>query len=129
MPVKRNYRGRKFGSITLLAPVPRKPGYWTGTCSCGNAVEKRIDNLNRPGNHSCGECYLATLATNATLEERVRRLELILAKLDTDATKESPLPERVRSLLAAFTSEGRAETAAPMLRPKHSLFSNVTHIP
>lgn len=57
MPVKQNHSGRIYGRITLSAPVPGKPGYWQGTCSCGNPVEKRIDNLKRPGVHSCGKCY------------------------------------------------------------------------
>src|SRR5256885_1217101 len=54
VPAQRNHANERFGRITLESPVPGKPGHWRGRCECGNAVEKRLDNLKRPGDHSCG---------------------------------------------------------------------------
>lgn len=81
MPVKRNYAGRTFGRITLDAPSDTRPGYWKGRCSCGNPVEKRIDNLKRPGDHSCGKCPIPTHPHAPDLELRVRALEQLLTRL------------------------------------------------
>ena len=81
MPIKQNHAGRTFGQITLHEPSPTKPGYWKGTCSCGNPVEKRLDNLKRPGNHTCGKCYQSVQVTDGTLEARVRRLEQVMSQL------------------------------------------------
>ncbi len=81
MPPRRNYAGRTFGQITLDAPSATRPGYWKGRCRCGNPVEKRIDNLTRSGNHTCGKCYLASPPTELGLEDRVRRLEEVVARL------------------------------------------------
>jgi hypothetical protein len=99
MPVKQSYAGRTFGQITLDAPVENRPGYWKGRCSCGNPVEKRIDNLKRPGNHTCGRCTPSprppepeTAVRLATLETEVAALreELAVWKAHGPAI---PLPE------------------------------------
>ena len=82
MPAKQNYANRTFGQITLDAPSDSRAGYWKGRCRCGNPVEKRIDNLTRPGNHTCGMCYLAPPA-EPNLEFRVCRLEETVAALST----------------------------------------------
>ncbi len=110
MPVATNHAGRTFGSITLSEPVIGKSGYWKGRCRCGNIVVKRLDNLTRPGNHTCGKCYLATPPTESDLEERVRRLEDLVARL-------SP---RV---------EGEVREARPGTdpSPEASRYSNVSH--
>ncbi len=81
MPVKQDYARSTFGQITLVARSEKRPGFWKGRCRCGNVVEKRIDNLTRPGNHTCGKCYLATPTTISDLEERVRQLEELVARL------------------------------------------------
>jgi hypothetical protein len=81
MPVKQDYARRTFGQITLVARSETRSSFWKGRCRCGNDVEKRIDNLTRPGNHTCGKCYLATQPTKPGLEERVRRLEELVARL------------------------------------------------
>lgn len=128
MPPKQNHRGRIFGGITLTTPVPGKTGYWRGICSCGNAVEKRIDNLNRPGRHTCGRCYPTNPATDPTLEERVRRLEDALAKLTANASTETrPLPEKLHNMLAQYSSDESGEAREAIPSPKYSLYSNVTH--
>jgi hypothetical protein len=56
MPMPTDYAGRKFDRITLEAPVPGRPGYWTGRCDCGTPVVYRVDNLKRPGLHTCDHC-------------------------------------------------------------------------
>lgn len=76
MPVATNYSGRTFGRITLSEPVLGKAGYWKGTCACGNPVEKRIDNLKRPGLHSCGNCPCTLKGPDH--ETRICRLESLL---------------------------------------------------
>lgn len=110
MPVKQDYARRTFGQITLVARSETRPGFWKGRCRCGNVVEKRIDNLTRPGNHTCGECYLATPPSESDLEERVRRLEELVARLSPHV-------------------EGEVRKARPgtELEPPASRFSNVTH--
>jgi hypothetical protein len=108
MPVKHSYAGRTFGQITLSNPVPGKTGYWTGTCSCGNAVEKRIDNLKRPGNHSCGKCYLPNHATGKLLEDRVRRLEAIIFS-GSFLPVPAAVADRRPSLTPSVMSEVRGE--------------------
>ncbi len=90
MSVKQDHAGKRFGQIVLDAPVPGRPGYWKGTCGCGNQqVVKRLDNLKRPGRHSCGTCrqqqsFTATdtPAALATLVAEVASLreELALVK-------------------------------------------------
>lgn len=108
MPVKQNHARRTFGQITLDAPSPSRPGYWIGQCRCGNPVEKRIDNLTRPGNHTCGKCYLSTQIIEPSLEDRVRRLEEIVAGL-------SPRVE----------GKVRAAHSNPAAGPQPSRFSGV----
>ncbi len=108
MPVATNYSGRTFGRITLSAPVPGKSGYWKGTCSCGNPVEKRLDNLKRPGDHSCGKCLAPAHTTDANLGERVRRLELIHCTLNHRiiADAELTLSEERREEIRYEVSQG-----------------------
>jgi hypothetical protein len=89
MPVATNYAGRTFSRITLAEPVPGKAGYWKGTCSCGTPVEKRIDNLKRPGEHSCGKCPPQIPTTSAALEQRVRVLEQIIGLVNL---RPEPMP-------------------------------------
>lgn len=108
MPMKQDYARRTFGQITLLARSDTRPGFWKGRCRCGNLVEKRIDNLTRPGNHTCGKCYLAAPTTELDLEERVRRLEELVARL-------SPQVE----------GEVRGTTLNTVPSPPASRFSNV----
>lgn len=116
MPVMPNHAGRTFGRITLSAPVPGKSGYWKGTCSCGNPVEKRIDNLKRPGDHSCGRCYPTTLGPDAVLEERVRRLEVIVSRLNLDLIPPThPDANDHRTLTDPITSWARPAATTPDL--------------
>lgn len=110
MPVKQDYARRTFGQITLLARSDTRPGFWKGQCRCGNLVEKRIDNLTRPGNHTCGKCYLAVPPTELGLEDRVRRLEEVVARL-------SPQVE----------GEAREPRPNPVPEPRSSQFSRVTY--
>lgn len=56
MATRNDYAQQRFSRIVLESPVPDKPGYWQGHCDCGNTVQKRPDNLKRPGDHSCGRC-------------------------------------------------------------------------
>ena len=108
MPVKQDYARRSFGQITLVARSDTRPGFWKGRCRCGNLVEKRIDNLTRPGNHTCGKCYQATPTTESDLEERVRRLEELVARLSPQ-----------------FEGEVRKARSVTDLEPPASRFSNV----
>lgn len=108
MPVKQDYARRTFGQITLVARSATRPGFWKGRCRCGNLVEKRIDNLTRPGNHTCGKCYLAAPTTEPDLEERVRRLEELVARLAPQVQ-----------------GEVRAAPPGTAPSPPTSLFSNV----
>jgi|SRR5579864_7090124 len=78
MPVKRNYSGRTFGQITLDAPAENRPGYWKGRCICGNEVQKRIDNLKRPGNHTCGRCKPVPRIVEPETAARIAALEAAL---------------------------------------------------
>ena len=107
---KQDYARRTFGQITLVARSDARPGFWKGRCRCGNAVEKRIDNLTRPGNHTCGKCYLAAPPPGPDLEERVRRLEELVARL-------SPQVE----------GEARKTPPGTTHPPPDGRFSNVTH--
>jgi hypothetical protein len=114
MPVKQDYARRTFGQITLVARSDTRPGFWKGQCRCGNIVEKRIDNLTRPGNHTCGKCYLATPYTEPDLEERIRRLEELVARLSPQVegevrkaqpgTDPSPLASRFSNI--SYDAEG-----------------------
>ncbi len=114
MPVATNHAGRTFGRITLSAPVPGKSGYWQGTCSCGNPVQKRLDNLKRPGDPSCGRCLAPAPATNFHLEERVRRLEELVARLSPQVEGEvrkarpgtDPSPPASRFSNVSYDAEG-----------------------
>ena len=110
MPVKQDYARRTYGQITFLARSDTRPGFWKGRCRCGNVIEKRIDNLTRPGNHTCGKCNLATPPTEPDLEERVRRLEELVARISTQV-------------------EGGVKESSPWtaLTSPASRFSNVTH--
>jgi len=65
-----------FGRITLIDRIPGRPGYWKGRCSCGTPVEKRIDNLKRPGEHSCGMCRINVRQGYTQLAERLATLEI-----------------------------------------------------
>src|SRR5581483_11970158 len=95
MTVATNHSGRTFGRITLSQPVPGKTGYWKGTCSCGRPVEKRLDNLKRPGDHSCGKCLAPAPIADTNLEERVRRLEQIIAAINPVLhPRPTPIPEQ-----------------------------------
>jgi hypothetical protein len=125
MPVMQNYAGRTFGRITLFELVPGKSGYWKGTCSCGNPVEKRIDNLKRPGDHSCGKCLPPVPTADANLEERVRRLEQIVAS-GQPGLLTRPVTESEPSLISSVASEV-SEAPTPELQPQTSQFSSVTH--
>ncbi len=120
MPVMQNHSGRTFGRITLSEPIPGKTGYWKGKCSCGHPVQKRLDNLKRPGDHSCGKCVHPT--TDTSLEERVRRLEQILASINPDLLP-GPTPERKGFLIPSVVSEVREVPP----EPRTSQFSGVTY--
>jgi len=119
MPVMQNHAGRTFGRITLIAPVPGKTGYWKGTCSCGNPVQKRLDNLKRPGVHSCGKCLAPAPAANFNLEERVHRLEQVIA-LYGPHLETIPTPSSDQPLKSSVISE------VPVTEPWNSRFSRVT---
>lgn len=114
MPVKQDYARRTFGQITLVARSATRPGFWKGRCRCGNLVEKRIDNLTRPGNHTCGRCYLAAPTTEPDLEERVRRLEELVARLSPQVEGEvraappgtAPSPPASRFSNVGYDAEG-----------------------
>lgn len=75
MDNRTNLAGQNFGSITLASPVPGRPGYWNGTCYCGNTVVKRIDNLKRPGDHSCGRCRQPSAITPAEVLAQLKKVE------------------------------------------------------
>jgi len=79
MAARNDYSGITLGRITLSAQVAGKPGYWQGTCSCGNTVEKRLDNLKRPGNHSCGRCRQPSAITPAEVLAQLKKVERELA--------------------------------------------------
>lgn len=97
---KSNYASQRFGKITLQAPIPGRPGYWQGQCDCGNAVAKRIDNLKRPGEHSCGQCILpSSVPANTTttdrlkaLEEQTSHLHQVLAELNVRGAIPADIP-------------------------------------
>jgi hypothetical protein len=143
MPATQNHAGRTFGRITLAAPVPGKSGYWKGTCSCGNPVEKRLDNLKRPGDHSCGKCLAPAPTADTHLEERVRRLEQVIAAINPDllprptpTAMPSPSPSLTSSvasevrrpdqpLIPSVASEVSEPDSAP--EPRTSQFSRVTY--
>lgn len=75
MPVGIDYSGATFGRITLHERVPGKPGYWRGVCACGNPVIKRLDNLKKPGFHSCGKCPRPAPPTPADVQALQRRVD------------------------------------------------------
>lgn len=117
MPPNRSYSGQQFGRITLESPIPGRPGYWRGHCDCGHEVEKRLDNLKRPGDHACGNCGSATppltqteiRASLAATAERLGRLDQELASLkeqERSVPTTSPLPRHVTP------TEGQAVGAA-----------------
>ena len=122
MPVMQNHAGRTFGRLTLTAPVPGKSGYWTGTCSCGRPVEKRVDNLKRPGDHSCGKCLAPT--ADGDLEQRVRRLERVISAVHPDLL---PGPTPGSAVLPAPAAAGTGRGTVP--DAPASRFSNVSYDP
>ena len=122
MGVGRDYTAAAFGSITLVSRVPGKPGYWRGSCACGNPVEKRIDNLKRSGNHSCGKCLPPAPVSNISLEHRVRRLEQIIASIDPDL-----LPGATPATGTSLTSSVASEVSESPSEPRSSQFSRVTY--
>lgn len=137
MPVMRNHSGRTFGRITLSEPVSGKTGYWKGKCSCGNPVEKRIDNLKRPGVHSCGKCLAPNSTPGTDLEERVRRLERFVASVNPDLVP-GPTPAALMPLTPSVVSEVREPSRSPSTPevrgvsesstgPRAGRFSRVTH--
>ncbi len=114
MPVKKDYARRTFGQITLVSRSDSRPGFWKGQCRCGNVVEKRIDNLTRPGNHTCGNCSQALPPADSDLQDRVRRVEEIVAQLLSRGTCEAretttasnPIPSDGRFSLVGYDAEG-----------------------
>lgn len=137
MPVMQNHAGRTFGRITLSEPVSGKSGYWKGTCSCGRSVEKRIDNLKRPGHHSCGTCLAPNFTANTDLEQRVRRLEQTIAAINPDfLTGAIPAPEQPLNTSVTSEDEEPARSLPPSVTPeasdsvletRSSQFSRVTY--
>lgn len=99
MPPKCNYAGQQFGRITLESPIPGRPGYWRARCQCGNGVEKRLDNLKRPGDHSCGHCGTRTSPlTDADIRASLAALEARIAQLSRDLTALQEQGRRTREL-------------------------------
>ncbi len=119
MRTRQDYAGRTFGRITLDAPSETRPGYWRGRCSCGNPVEKRIDNLKRPGDHSCGQCTTPTPGQAPDLEHRVRALEELVARLLGQATVAAPSP--------TGPAPQAERTTPPPPEPRTSRYHGVTH--
>lgn len=57
---RKNIEGQTFGYLTVLS-IDRRPdkngkqrAYCTCKCICGNITETKMDNLMKPGLHSCG---------------------------------------------------------------------------
>lgn len=113
MPVKTDYAGRTFGRITLHERVPEKPGYWRGECSCGNLVEKRIDNLKRPGNHSCGKCPVTIPVPPPVVQALQRRVDELEALV-----KQEVLPKVIQL---------DTQAPGPRNKPQASKYFGVTH--
>lgn len=127
-----NYVGQRFGRITLVAPVEGRPNYWKGRCDCGNVVERRLDNLKRPGLHSCPSCVHTP---RKFLETRVAELECevkaLRAAMDRSVTgqESSPvseaednrclLPSTLASLVREVAEEVSETPDEPSERIKH----------